>query len=139
MQASKTSVVPPGPPPGRFHGNHAIVIGASISGLLAARVLSAHFDRVTVLDRDALPSGIANRGAVPQGHHGHGLLASGLRGLMTLFPGSSATWSTPAPSPATSSAASAGSSTATTRRSFKAGSTACCSVARCSRARFAAA
>ena len=87
MQASKTSVVPPGPPPGRFHGNHAIVIGASISGLLAARVLSAHFDRVTVLDRDALPSGIANRGAVPQGHHGHGLLASGLRGLMTLFPG----------------------------------------------------
>ena len=74
------------PPPGRFHGNHAIVIGASISGLLAARVLSAHFDRVTVLDRDALPSTIDNRRAVPQGQHGHGLLASGLRGLTTLFP-----------------------------------------------------
>ena len=38
------------PPPGRFCGQHAIVIGGSISGLLAARVLSAHFDRVTVLD-----------------------------------------------------------------------------------------
>ncbi len=78
---------PDGLPPGRFHGHHAIVIGASIGGLLAARVLSAHFDRVTVLDRDALPSGIANRRAVPQGHHGHGLLASGFSGLKTLFPG----------------------------------------------------
>jgi 2-polyprenyl-6-methoxyphenol hydroxylase-like FAD-dependent oxidoreductase len=75
-----------GLPPGRFHGDHAIVIGASISGLLAARVLSAHFDRVTVFDRDVLPSAIENRRAVPQGHHGHGLLASGLRGLKTLFP-----------------------------------------------------
>jgi 2-polyprenyl-6-methoxyphenol hydroxylase-like FAD-dependent oxidoreductase len=74
------------PPPGRFHGNHAIVIGASISGLLAARVLSAHFDRVTVYDRDTLPLTVENRRGVPQGSHGHGLLASGLRGLKTLFP-----------------------------------------------------
>jgi 2-polyprenyl-6-methoxyphenol hydroxylase-like FAD-dependent oxidoreductase len=78
--------LPLGPPPGRFHGNHAIVIGASISGLLAARVLSAHFDRVTVFDRDTLPLSVENRRAVPQGNHGHGLLASGLRGLTTLFP-----------------------------------------------------
>ena len=42
------------PPPGRFHGHHAIVIGGSIAGLVAARVLAAHFDRVTVYDRDAL-------------------------------------------------------------------------------------
>ena len=80
------AVLPPGPPPGRFHGNHAIVIGASIGGLLAARVLCAHFDRVTVFDRDTLPSTIANRRGVPQGHHGHGLLASGLSGLKALFP-----------------------------------------------------
>lgn len=81
------AVLPPqGVPPGRFHGNHAIVIGASISGLLAARVLSAHFDRVTVYDRDTLPLSVENRRAVPQGNHGHGLLASGLRGLTTLFP-----------------------------------------------------
>jgi len=79
-------VLPPGPPPGRFHGNHAIVSGASIGGLLAARVLSAHFARVTVFDRDTLPSTIENRRGVPQGNHGHGLLASGLRGLKTLFP-----------------------------------------------------
>ena len=80
------AVLPPGPPPGRFHGNHAIVIGASIGGLLAARVLSAHFDCVTVFDRDTLPSTIANRRGVPQGNHGHGLLASGLSGLKALFP-----------------------------------------------------
>ena len=87
MQVRHSPGSPVVPPPGRFHGNHAIVIGASISGLLAARVLSAHFDRVTVFDRDALPSAGVNRRAVPQGHHGHGLLASGLRGLKTLFPG----------------------------------------------------
>jgi 2-polyprenyl-6-methoxyphenol hydroxylase-like FAD-dependent oxidoreductase len=54
--------------------------------LVAARILSAHFDRVTVFDRDMLPAGIENRRGVPQGRHGHGLLASGLRGLKQLFP-----------------------------------------------------
>jgi 2-polyprenyl-6-methoxyphenol hydroxylase-like FAD-dependent oxidoreductase len=74
------------PLPGRFHGSHAIVAGASIGGLLAARVLSSHFERVTLFDRDTLPEGIENRRGVPQGRHGHGLLASGLRGLQALFP-----------------------------------------------------
>jgi 2-polyprenyl-6-methoxyphenol hydroxylase-like FAD-dependent oxidoreductase len=74
------------PPPGRLLGNHAVVIGASISGLLAARVLAAHFHRVTLFDRDELPAAAAYRKAVPQGRHGHGLLASGLRGLKRLFP-----------------------------------------------------
>jgi 2-polyprenyl-6-methoxyphenol hydroxylase-like FAD-dependent oxidoreductase len=74
------------PPPGRIHGHHAIVIGGSMAGLVAARVLAAHFDRVTVFDRDALPSGIAHRRGVPQGRHGHGVLASGMRGLKSLFP-----------------------------------------------------
>jgi 2-polyprenyl-6-methoxyphenol hydroxylase-like FAD-dependent oxidoreductase len=69
-----------------LHGYHAVVIGASISGLLAARVLSAHFDYVTLYDRDILPTDVENRRGVPQGRHGHGLLASGLRGLNTLFP-----------------------------------------------------
>ena len=74
------------PPPGIFQGNHAIIIGSSISGLLAARVLAAHFDRVTVFDRDMLPGTSENRLGVPQGRHGHGLLASGLNGLQRLFP-----------------------------------------------------
>ncbi|MFC6949965.1 hypothetical protein ACFQI9_36295 [Paraburkholderia dipogonis] len=35
-------------------GEHAIVIGASMGGLLAARVLSDFFTTVTVLERDGL-------------------------------------------------------------------------------------
>ena len=66
---------------------HAIVIGGSIAGLLAARVLSERCSRVTVLDRDVLPACGMNRRGVPQGWHGHGLLASGLQVLKDLFPG----------------------------------------------------
>jgi glycine/D-amino acid oxidase-like deaminating enzyme len=64
----------------------AVVIGASMTGLVAARVLSRHFERVTVIDRDALPAGSENRRGVPQGRHGHGLLASGFGALKHLFP-----------------------------------------------------
>ena len=38
-------------------GEHAVVIGASIAGLCAARVLSDFYDRVTVFERDDLPDG----------------------------------------------------------------------------------
>lgn len=33
-------------------GNHAIVIGGSTAGLLAGRVLTNHFERVTIVERD---------------------------------------------------------------------------------------
>lgn len=66
---------------------HAIVIGASMSGLMAARVLSEHFEHVTVLDRDRLPSTAQTRKGVPQGNHAHGLLSSGRNALQLLFPG----------------------------------------------------
>ena len=68
-------------------GEHAVVIGASIAGLCAARVLSDRFDRVTVFDRDGLPEGPDNRQAVPQGRHLHLLLARGAEELGELFPG----------------------------------------------------
>jgi 2-polyprenyl-6-methoxyphenol hydroxylase-like FAD-dependent oxidoreductase len=64
----------------------AIVIGASITGLVAARVLSRRFTHVIVVDRDWLPAANDNRRGVPQGRHGHGLLASGFTALKTLFP-----------------------------------------------------
>jgi 2-polyprenyl-6-methoxyphenol hydroxylase-like FAD-dependent oxidoreductase len=67
--------------------NQAVVIGASMAGLLAARALSDTFTRVLVIDRDVLPDGPAGRRGVPQGRHLHGLLARGLRGLDELFPG----------------------------------------------------
>ena len=53
---------------------HVVVVGGSIAGLLAARALVDHVDRVTVLDRDDLPREPAARGGVPQGRHAHGLL-----------------------------------------------------------------
>lgn len=66
---------------------HAVVLGASMAGLLAARVLSETFTNVTIFDRDTLPAGAANRKGVPQGEHGHGLLARGRQVLEELFPG----------------------------------------------------
>ncbi|AKK26629.1 NAD(P)/FAD-dependent oxidoreductase [Mycobacterium sp. EPa45] len=66
---------------------HAIVIGASIAGLCAARVLSDHYDRVTVYDRDTLPAEPAHRAAVPQDRHVHILMARGANEFETLFPG----------------------------------------------------
>jgi 2-polyprenyl-6-methoxyphenol hydroxylase-like FAD-dependent oxidoreductase len=69
-------------------GEHAIVIGASMAGLLAARVLADSYDRVTVLDRDRLPEGVTeNRRAVPQGRHAHGLQLGGQEALEELLPG----------------------------------------------------
>ena len=49
----------------REHAEHAVVVGASVAGLLAARALADVFDRVTVIDRDRLPEGVANRRAIP--------------------------------------------------------------------------
>jgi 2-polyprenyl-6-methoxyphenol hydroxylase-like FAD-dependent oxidoreductase len=67
--------------------NHAIVIGASMAGLLATRVLSDHFKTVTLVERDLLPEVAEQRRGVPQGRHTHGLLASGRQVLDDLFPG----------------------------------------------------
>src|SRR4051794_26121077 len=65
----------------------AIVIGGSMAGLLAARVLADHFVNVTLVERDILPDGPEQRKGVPQGQQGHGLLAGGQRVMEALFPG----------------------------------------------------
>jgi 2-polyprenyl-6-methoxyphenol hydroxylase-like FAD-dependent oxidoreductase len=65
---------------------HAIVMGGSMAGLTAARVLSDHFEQVTLIERDAFPSLDEQRRGVPQGLHSHGLLAGGARALERLFP-----------------------------------------------------
>lgn len=65
---------------------HAIVMGGSMAGLLAARILSDHFDRVTLIERDCFPEGAENRKGVPQGRHAHGLLAKGREIISRLFP-----------------------------------------------------
>jgi 2-polyprenyl-6-methoxyphenol hydroxylase-like FAD-dependent oxidoreductase len=65
----------------------AVVLGASLAGLLAARVLSDHFGEVLLLERDALPASAMPRKGTPQAVHPHGLLARGREVLEALFPG----------------------------------------------------
>ena len=68
-------------------GQHAVVIGASMGGLLAARALADFYAEVTVLERDTLPLTDVPRKGVPQGRHAHGLLARGRSVIETFFPG----------------------------------------------------
>lgn len=62
-----------------------------MAGLLAARVLSDHFRKITIIERDALPGIGEHRKGVPQGRHVHGLHPRGLEILDELIPGFSAT------------------------------------------------
>lgn len=68
-------------------GKHAVVIGGSIAGLMAARVLADYFDQVTVLDRDHIEAQPAVHKSVPQGNHLHALMLGGQQVLSSLFPG----------------------------------------------------
>ncbi len=69
-------------------GNHALVIGGSMAGMLAARVLADHFERVTILERDRFPEdGPVPRKGVPQARHVHALLKRGRVALERLFAG----------------------------------------------------
>jgi 2-polyprenyl-6-methoxyphenol hydroxylase-like FAD-dependent oxidoreductase len=67
-------------------GKQAVVVGAGMGGLTAARALADHFERVIVLENDALPSDATPRSGIPQGKHAHALLAGGQQALSTLFP-----------------------------------------------------
>ncbi|QDN54261.1 hypothetical protein [Streptomyces sp. S1D4-20] len=70
----------------------AVVLGGSIAGLLAARVLSDHADEVLVLERDDIaPSGIFGSGQGPrpgvkQGAQMHALLDGGRRKIDQWLP-----------------------------------------------------
>jgi 2-polyprenyl-6-methoxyphenol hydroxylase-like FAD-dependent oxidoreductase len=65
---------------------HVVVIGGSLGGLLTARVLSSYFDRVTILERDAVANQPEPRKGQPQARHLHGLLATGLQIMTRYFP-----------------------------------------------------
>lgn len=68
-------------------GDHAVIVGASMAGLLAAAAVAPHFTRVTVLEREQLPPAGRGRRGVPQGRHVHAFLPGGLRALEHLLPG----------------------------------------------------
>ncbi len=67
--------------------SHAIIIGGSLAGLLASRVLAKHFDRVTIVEQDFLPEKPAPRPGIPQSRHPHILLTRGKIILEEFFPG----------------------------------------------------
>ena len=67
--------------------DRGVVLGGSVAGLLAARVLTDHAAEVVMVERDDLAGGPATRRGVPQGNHVHGLLARGLEQIEGLFPG----------------------------------------------------
>jgi len=68
-------------------GGQAVVVGAGMAGLPAARALADYFEHVVVLERDALPPGASHRAETPQSRHVHALLGGGQRALGDLFPG----------------------------------------------------
>lgn len=66
--------------------NKAIVMGGSMAGLLTARVLSAHFTQVTILERDPVQNRPESRKGQPQTRHLHGLLGGGFQIFNHYFP-----------------------------------------------------
>ncbi|MGW4447463.1 NAD(P)/FAD-dependent oxidoreductase [Streptomyces sp. NPDC004682] len=68
----------------------AVVLGGSLAGLLAARALASTGARVTVVERDVLPSGPEPRKGLPQARHVHQLWSGGARALEELLPGAEA-------------------------------------------------
>ena len=68
-------------------GRQAVVVGAGMSGLTAARSLADRFEHVLVLERDILPADTTHRAGTPQARHLHALLGGGQRALGDLFPG----------------------------------------------------
>ena len=65
----------------------AVVLGASIAGLLAARVLADFYGTVKVVERDVLPEQPVTRRGVPQGALPHVAAARGMQIMSDLFPG----------------------------------------------------
>lgn len=67
--------------------DRAVVLGGSMAGLLAARVLSDAYGEVLLIDRDRLVDVSGPRRGVPHGRHAHGLVARGQQILEEQFPG----------------------------------------------------
>ena len=84
MNPSRRANPEPVPAPA---GERVIVIGASIAGLFAARILSERFAQVWLLERDELPDAALPRKGTPHAIQPHGLLARGLQVMEELFPG----------------------------------------------------
>ena len=74
-------------------GDRAVVLGASMAGLLAGRVLADAYAQVTVIDRDQLPRTPRHRRGVSHGRHLHALAARDSKPWRSCSPGSPRNWS----------------------------------------------
>jgi 2-polyprenyl-6-methoxyphenol hydroxylase-like FAD-dependent oxidoreductase len=72
---------------GNHVGDRVVVLGGSMAGVLAARVLAEAYAEVLVVDRDQLAGVTGYRRGVPHGRHAHGLVARGHQILEGQFPG----------------------------------------------------
>jgi 2-polyprenyl-6-methoxyphenol hydroxylase-like FAD-dependent oxidoreductase len=68
-------------------GDRVLVLGGSMAGLLAARVLADFFAEVLLVDRDDLANATSYRRGVPHGRHAHGIMAKGQQIIEAQFPG----------------------------------------------------
>lgn len=73
--------------PNNLAFGHAVVIGSSIAGLTAARVLIDYFTQVTIVERDHLPDAPHSGGEIPQAQHAHVLHPADQKTLEQQFPG----------------------------------------------------
>ena len=74
-------------PESAANGPHAVVVGGSIAGCLAAEVLSQSFPRVTIIEKGDFTEQPQPRRAVPQENHVHLLLLRGKQAMGSIFPG----------------------------------------------------
>lgn len=68
-------------------GGQAVVIGAGIAGISAAKALADAFDSVVILERDSALLPGEPRSGVPQGRQVHLLMSGGFMAFQQLFPG----------------------------------------------------
>jgi 2-polyprenyl-6-methoxyphenol hydroxylase-like FAD-dependent oxidoreductase len=66
----------------------AVVVGAGMARVAAAKAMAPHFEKVTVFDRDSLPDAPAPPSGTPQSRLTHALLAGGHSRSIVCFPGS---------------------------------------------------
>ncbi|MEU8975122.1 FAD-dependent monooxygenase [Streptomyces monashensis] len=67
--------------------SHVAVLGGGLGGTLAAAAVAPHADRVTIIERDALPDRPAPRPGLPQARHPHTLWSGGVEAIESLLPG----------------------------------------------------
>ncbi|MFB3040713.1 MAG: FAD-dependent oxidoreductase [Candidatus Poribacteria bacterium] len=65
----------------------AVVLGASVAGLFAGRMLANFFDEVVLFDKEEFGEGVGARKAVPQGRHVHVILTPTYIALQRFLPG----------------------------------------------------